>query len=421
MASVLFVHQSFPAQFEHLAKSLAACGHYDVHSMGLIHKSHPVAGVCHHPYQMLCAPSSTLPLASAQELSIIMAASALRCASHLKKNGLEVDLIIAHASWGEATFLKQVWPKCKILLYLEYYHTLHGGELGNVPDFMSDSAAELQAHAKNANLLLNLQNADHCLTPTPFQKRLIPAEYHCKTTVIHDGIRSEAAKPLDVENKRSLLEIRNLKLSLDGKKLITYVSRTLEPMRGFHTLMRCLPYLMSQEIAAHVVIVGSKLGHGYSGRRSDGRTWLEAMTDEIDLYDSPWKDRVSIVGEIPYSDYLLLLQHSDCHVYLTYPFVASWSLLEAMSVACPIVASNTPPVSDFITDGYNGRLVDLYDHQDLANTIIETITNVDDSTSMGRAARHIIDRNYSLRTCLPKQLDLIAQMLSGCNNHCNAC
>jgi glycosyltransferase involved in cell wall biosynthesis len=152
-----------------------------------------------------------------------------------------------------------------------------------------------------------------------------------------------------------------------------------------------------------VVVGGDEVSYG---RKPPKGTWREKMLAEVG--DSLDRSRVHFVGKLPYAQFLTLLQISSVHIYLTVPFVLSWSLLEAMSSGCLIVASNTPPVREVMDDGVNGLLVDFSSPAALAERVDEALTNREGLRKVRERARQTVIERYDLATvCLPQQLALI--------------
>jgi len=188
-------------------------------------------------------------------------------------------------------------------------------------------------------------------------------------------------------------------------EVITFVNRNLEPYRGYHVFMRALPKLLKARPQARVVIVGGD-GVSYGSKPPQGKTWKQIYIDEVrgQISDADWA-RVHFVGTLPYDAFTSLLQVSRLHIYLTYPFVLSWSLLETMSVQGAILASDTAPVRELITDGETGALVDFFDGDALVARASALLDDPETCARMGRAARAHVVKHYDLETvCMPQQL-----------------
>jgi glycosyltransferase involved in cell wall biosynthesis len=237
---------------------------------------------------------------------------------------------------------------------------------------------------------------------------MVPARYRDRITVIHDGIDTERVKP----NPHVKLGLAKSGLTLrPGDEVITFVNRNMEPYRGFHVFMRALPEIQKRRPNAVVLIVGGD-DISYGKRLPPGETWRQRMLAEVgDRLDM---QRVRFVGRIPYNDFAAMLQVSAVHVYLTYPFVLSWSMLEAMSAGCLVVGSSTPPVEEVISDGVNGLLVDFFSPQGIAEAIDRVLTHPDRMADVRRRARQTVIERYDLRqVCLPRHIALVDAVVAG--------
>jgi glycosyltransferase involved in cell wall biosynthesis len=378
---VLFVHQNFPGQYLHLAAALAARG--DEVSALAIERQKPPPGVRVLFYKPQRGSSSGIhPWVSDIETKVIRGEAAAQATLALRDQGFTPDVICAHPGWGEALFLKDVFPDTPMLSFIEFYYTTDGADFGFDPEFADDDLpARCRLRMKNANSLLNLDIADWCVTPTEWQRSTVPARYRDRMTVIHDGIDTERVKP----NPHVKLGLAKSGLTLrPGDEVITFVNRNMEPYRGFHVFMRALPEIQKRRPNAVVLIVGGD-DISYGKRLPPGETWRQRMLAEVgDRLDM---QRVRFVGRIPYNDFAAMLQVSAVHVYLTYPFVLSWSMLEAMSAGCLVVGSSTPPVEEVISDGVNGLLVDFFSPQGIAEAIDRVLTHPDQTGAGWRSPR----------------------------------
>jgi glycosyltransferase involved in cell wall biosynthesis len=404
---ILFVHQNFPGQFLHLAPALAARGHQVV-ALG-INRSQPLPGIQTLQYKVSAPAPEVAPHPWLRDLNtkVIRGQAAWNAARELDRQGFRPDLIIAHPGWGESLFLKDVWPAARLGIYCEFYYLVQGGDVNFDPEFQEsqpDQACRLRL--KNANFELHFPIADGGLSPTQWQRSVFPEPFRSRITVMHDGIDTERLRPNPSAQLRIKSRFGEVELN-QGDEIITFVNRNLEPYRGYHTFMRALPDLLRQRPNARVLIVGgdevsygSPPGPGEDGRP---RRWKDVFLNEVkaqlDL------SRIHFLGRIPYARFVTLLQLSTVHIYLTYPFVLSWSLLEAMSVGCAIVASDTKPVREAIQPDKTGQLVDFFDSEGLVATVVRLIQNPQERTRLGRAAREHAVQTYDLKqVCLPGQI-----------------
>ena len=325
----------------------------------------------------------------------------IRALAEHKKAGLEPDVILSHPGWGDAFFVRDYFPGAKVIGYFEYYYQARGADVGFDPEFPSALNDIFRLHAQNATQLLALQSCDHGICPTEWQRSVFPSEYSDKLAVHHEGIDTDVAKP-DAAAMFSLPDGRQLTRE---NEVLTYVSRGLEPYRGFHIFMRALPRILRERPECQVLIIGEdKTTYGRAPR--DGGTWKAWMQRELGT-SLDWS-RVHFTGRLAYPDFLSALQISSAHVYLTYPFVLSWSMLEAMSCGCAIVASDTAPVREFVQDGVHAQLFPFRDHQRLADLVIETLRAPSSQASLRQAARQqILDRLDFKTVSLPAYLKLL--------------
>ena len=406
---ILFIHQNFPGQFKFLAPALVQQGHEVVAMIMQKIDLEVWQGIKLVSY--LPSRSSTPnihPWVSDFETKTIRGEACYRAARKLRNAGFMPDVIIAHPGWGESLFLKDVWPESKLGIYCEFYYHAQGADVGFDPEFPNKDDSEIcRLRLKNLNHLLHFEVADAGISPTYWQASTFPADFKSKITVIHDGIDTQAVAPNS-----------SVKLTLNGNvtltkqdEVITFVNRNLEPYRGYHIFMRALPALLKKRPNAIVLIVGGD-DVSYGARPDDGKKWKDIFIDEMRpaISIADWQ-RVHFLGTIPYESFIPLLQLSTVHVYLTYPFVLSWSLLEAMSVGCAIVASDTQPLHEAIVHDKTGRLVDFFDHQALAKEICQLLDNAKLRAKLGKNARAFAIKHYDLQTiCLPNQLAWVNQL-----------
>jgi glycosyltransferase involved in cell wall biosynthesis len=316
---------------------------------------------------------------------------------------------VAHPGWGEAMFLRDVWPQARIGLYCELYHLSDPDHLGFDPEFMPrvDQVERLRIRMKNLNNLIHQPLCDMGISPTRFQADTFPAAYRDRISVIHDGIDTDHLTP-DPAARFDLADGRTL---TRNDEVITFVNRNLEPYRGYHVFMRALPDLLARRPQAQILVVGGDQV-SYGAKPPNGQTWKQIFIDEVRgrIPDEDWS-RVHFLGRIPYDRFVTLLQVSRVHLYLTYPFVLSWSLFEAMSVGAAIVASDTAPVREAVRDGETGFLVDFFDGRALVDRACALLDDPDLRQRFGQAARSHVRGKYDLsRICLPQQLDWIERL-----------
>lgn len=398
---ILFIHQNFPGQFPHLAPALAARGH---HVLALTDQGNnrpsPVRVVKYaRPRQV----EGGHPLGRVYSEMAQRGWLAARAARAMRdRHGYTPDVILGHSGWGETLFLREIWPDAKLLVYAELMYRTRGHDVGFDPEIIPDSDhSRIRTVARSAHLIQGLVQADAGLAPTRYQADSFPPELRTKLTVIHDGIDTDRVRP----DPAASLTLPDGSVLRAGDEVLSYVSRSLEPYRGFHTLMRALPRVLAERPRAQVVLIGAE-GTSYGGKPQDAASWKQKLLAE--LGDRLPLDRVHFLGRVPYATYLSLLQVARVHCYLTYPFVLSWSLTEAMAAGCQIVASDTEPVRELIHDGEQGRLVPFHDREALETALIRGLSGDPEAARLGAAARQVILDGYDLRRhSLPRLIEWV--------------
>jgi len=405
--NMLFIHQSFPGQFKFLAPALVAQGHQVVAMTMQKVNATEWQGVKLVPYSASRGTTPNVhPWVSDFETKTIRGEACFRAALRLKDDGFRPDVIIAHPGWGESLFLKDVWPNARLGIYCEFYYHPHGADVGFDLEFPAQDPGEVcRLRLKNLNNLLHFEAVDAGISPTHWQASTFPEPFRSKITVVHDGIDTVAVAP----NPNVSLTLNGSIILTKAEEVITFVSRNLEPYRGYHIFMRALPELLKRRPSAHVLIVGGD-DVSYGARPEGDQKWKDIFASEVrpQISDADWA-RVHFLGNIPYQHFIPLLQLSTVHAYLTYPFVLSWSLLEAMSVGCAIVASDTQPLREAIQHNDTGRLVDFFDVPGLANEVCMLLDDPVARIRLAANARAFAQANYDLKTvCLPRQLAWVA-------------
>jgi glycosyltransferase involved in cell wall biosynthesis len=395
---ILFIHKDFPGQFRHIVRHLADTGNQVV-GIGQ-HCESGFESIRFYPYDASSFQSLAHPLAQEFDLAVQVGRTVADLCHTLKESGFTPDVVVGHTGWGETLFVKDVWPAIPVLGYFEFYYHLHGSDIDFDPEFHPSTDVAMRLRTRNAINLMALDAADQGLTPTRWQQQRYPARYQDKISVVHEGIDTDMVSP----NPSARLHLAG-GLSLGtGDLTITYCARNLEPYRGFHTFMRALPRILERLPKARVLIVGDDQV-SYGPAPEDGSSWRERLTAELD--GSMNFDRVHFLGWLPYRSYLTVLQISTVHIYLTYPFILSWSLLEALSAGCLVVGSRTGPVEEVITDGTNGYLVDFFDVEALATRIVEAV-ETNDRHRLRTAARTSVVKRFDLsRVSLPRYLETL--------------
>lgn len=391
---VLFIHQNFPGQFRHVAVALAKQSENEIVALTDSVNKQALAGVALGRYTAPPPPPPGLSRAGATLANRFRRGEVVAGALiELRRRGFLPDVIVGHPGWGELMLAKEIFPSTRLIAHAEFYYTAEGADVGFDPEF-PDVTDELRVglKAKNLPLLAALADCDAAVAPTRWQASRFPAVFEPKIKTIHEGIRTDVVKP----DARATYEhgLGGASLSANDE-VITFVNRNLEPLRGYHILMRALPIILAARPEARVVIVGGD-GVSYGARPPEGTTWKERFLGEI--RDRLPADRIHFVGQIPYPAFVSLMQVSRLHVYATYPFVLSWSMLEAMSSGALVLGSATPPVTEMIEHGRNGLLYDFFDTEGLARQAIEALAEPGRFTAMRGEARRTIVERYDLAT-----------------------
>jgi glycosyltransferase involved in cell wall biosynthesis len=399
--NILFVHNNFPAQFRHIAAALAQDDNNTVVAIGSIH-SRSVKGVKLHKYALSRVDlSHTHPFARRFDIESHRAEQVLYSLSAILAGGFVPDVIVAHPGWGETLPLRSIFPKARIVLYCEFFYGTEGRDVGFDPEFPQMGAdGNVSVNLKNAATLLALADCDVGVSPTEWQRSTFPLEYQKKIKVIHEGVDTTHVAP----NPDAVFRLDARRSLSADNDVITFVARNIEPLRGYHVFMRALPRIMRELPHVEIVVIGSE--HSYYGSSPPaGSTWQSIFLHEVEAQIDP--KRIHFTGRLPHDAYLSALQVSSAHVYLTYPFVLSWSFIESLSVGCMVVGSDTAPVREVI-DGQNGILVPFFDSEQIAENIVDAVQHPRKFDNMRAAARQTAVERFDLeKVCLPSMIDAI--------------
>ncbi len=401
---ILFIHQNCPGQYKHLAPLLASRPENEVVFISRARKPN-VPGVKKVEYRLKRRPKqSTHHYVRNLESGVLYGQAVARAAMSLKAQGFVPDVVCAHPGWGESLFIKDVYPSARLLNYYEFYYRASGSDVGFDPEETVSMNDCCRVRTKNANQLLGLVAADWGISPTRWQLSQYPGEFHHKMSVIHDGIDIGVAIP----KPDAQFTLPSGKTLTKGDEVVTYVARNLEPYRGFPTFMRAVEEICKRRPHCQVLVLGAD-GVSYGKRLAEGKTYRQQMLAEVTI--DP--ERVHFLGRVAYDSFINALQVSSAHVYLTYPFVLSWSMLEAMSAGCVVVGSDTAPVTEVLKDGENGLLVDFFSPVAVADRVDEILDHEDRMAEMGGRARQTILERYELQACLHRQVRLIEELAAG--------
>ncbi|QHO73909.1 glycosyl transferase family 1 [Bradyrhizobium sp. CCBAU 051011] len=407
---ILFVHNNFPAQYRNIAAALAREPSFEVVAVGAS-TARSMLSVRLTRYALPDADvSGTHPFARRFDVECRRAEQVLYTLSSLVTSGFAPDMILAHPGWGETLPLRTMFPKARLVVYCEFFYGAEGRDVGFDPEFpMPGLDGHMGLQLKNATTLLALEDCEVGISPTKWQQSTFPTRYQDKINVIHEGVDTARMRP----NSQARLALPNGQHLRPSDEVVTFVARNLEPLRGYHIFMRALPETLKRRPNAQIIIIGRD-GVSYGLPPPAGETWKSRFLDEVrDRLDL---SRVHFMGGVSYEILIAALQVSSAHVYFTYPFVLSWSMLEAMSAGCLVIGSDTAPVREVITSGENGLLVPFFAVDELAGRIVEALEQpAKFSPLRDRARRHVIYHYDAEQVCVPRMrrlLDLRADSAS---------
>lgn len=409
--NILLIHQGLPAQFKHLIPALSLKGH-KLWAISKKRKQNEIPGeINYYSYSIHRGNSDTThSFCSEFESKTIRAEAVAKTALELKGKGFAPDLILGHPGWGEMLFLGDIWPNAPQMHYVEFFYGVEGTDDdfdGGLP-IKRTWIQRATARMKNAHNLSNLNQMKLGITPTKFQHSLLPDWASSRTKVVHDGINTDWLMP----NSRASINIparENLPLGIKlnhGDPVVTFINRTFEPYRGIHIFMEAIAGLQLIHPTAHTILVGQDTAKtSYGAPRIDGIGWLSALKQKFGKKLN-WST-IHPLGLVSHETLRKVYQVSAAHTYLSYPFVLSWSLLEAMSCGTNIIGSDTAPVREVITHGQNGLLVPFQDPNRLTKTLDYTLRNRHKLRPLRDNARKTILESYRLEDCVRKQIELV--------------
>jgi glycosyltransferase involved in cell wall biosynthesis len=404
----LFLHQNFPGQYRQLAAHLAARRGDQVHFV-----TQPNPNTLEHVHKVTYPKDARGPVnchiySAELDRAIATGAAAADACRRLRDEGLRPDLIVGHSGWGETLFVKDVFPDVPVLANFEFFYHSRGVDVDFDPEFASLFNEPALLRSRNGISLMAFQSADWGHSATRWQRDLHPPDMRPRISVLHEGVDTTVVRPDPNATFRLPGTDRTLTCN---DEVLTYVARNLEPYRGFHAFMRALPHVMKRRKQLQVVVLGGD-EVSYSSPPPPGKTYRQLMLEE--LGDSIDMSRLHFLGQLPYESYLRLLQISSAHVYLTYPFVLSWSFAEALACGCVVIGSSTPPVLEFLHDGGNGLTVDFFDSRQLAERIGEALAQPGKMRRLRAAARATAQEQFDFnKVALPRWLALFDDLVAG--------
>jgi glycosyltransferase involved in cell wall biosynthesis len=396
---ILFVHDNFPAQFGVVGAWLARRG-WEVTFATAREDAEPPPRTRLFRYKAHREPTrETHPYAQALDKAAITAQAFARGAFPLRRQGYRPDVVMAHSGWGAGMFAKDIFPEAACVPYFEWWYNHPAPDaafLARGDDRPEDTIeTPLLQRSRNAPILMDLSGADAALCPTRFQAAQFPDWLGARLTVMHDGVDTALHAPR-ADARADTLD----GLVPEGAEVVTYATRGMEPQRGFPQFVRALPRIFAARPNAHVVIAGENRV-AYGGARDRAVDWKAKLLAEV----APDPSRVHFVGRLSRSAYVRVLRRSDAHVYLTAPFVLSWSMMEAMAIGCLLVASDTEPVREMATHGETAILTDFFDETALAERIVEALAEPGRFAPMRAAARAFIVDGFDAETVYARKAD----------------
>ena len=377
---ILFVHQNFPGQFPHIADALVARGDKVAAIGGPTATERPGIKLVRWANNR-GSTTGIFNAATRAEADLIRAQAAAGAAVELRKAGFVPDVIIGHPGWGETIHLKDLFPEARLILFGEFYYKYIGGDVNFDREYETPTLeGAMRTNGKNATQALAYTMADRIISPTAFQASTYPSIFQPRITVLHEGLDLSQARA----NPDARIELPNGRVLDRSTPVITFINRNFERLRGFHIFMRALPAFLDAVPEAQVIAIGAD-GAGYGSTPSDGRQWRHTMLAE--LGDRLDRDRLHFVGRVDHARMIDILSIGAAHVYYTYPFTLSWSLVEAMACECLILGSDTAPVRDAVTPEEDGVLLDFFDVEALSRAMIDAVRNPERYAAMRRQAR----------------------------------
>ena len=401
---LLFVHQNFPAQFGHVAHYLAERHGY---RCTFVSERPPAreGGVERIQYRIQGGATQQNHYCSRTFENAVWHSHAVFEALKARPD-IQPDLIVGHSGFGSTLFLRELYS-CPIINYFEYFYRPVNSDMDFRPDFPCSELDRLRARARNAMLLLDLENCDRGYSPTHWQRERLPREFRDKVRVIFDGIDTQLWHP----GAHPSGEPRRLgnHTFADDVRVVTYATRGMESMRGFDIFMKMAKKLCDRRKDVVFLIAGEdRVCYGGDDKVTGKKSFKEWVLSQ-DNYDP---SRFIFLGLVLPPVLAQILAWADLHVYLTVPFVLSWSLMNALACGATVLASDTAPVREMIEHGKNGLLVDFFDVDGFAETANRVLDAPREFKRLGAAGMEMIRSRYSLDVCLPQMMELYEETVS---------
>jgi glycosyltransferase involved in cell wall biosynthesis len=404
---LLFIHPNMPGQYRNLCRVAA-----EDKGNTVVFLTKPTKVTMPHVHKVEYVPQRGATAMmhrylAGSENAVLQGQEVWRACRQLEQaEGFKPDIIIGHPGWGDCLFLKDLWPDVPILGFFEFYYRAQGADVGFDPQDQPTADDLARVRVKNITNLLNLEACDWGVSPTEWQRSVHPAEFHHKISLLHDGIDTQTCRP----DAKASVTLPNGMTFKAGDEVVTYIARNFEPYRGLPTFMQAAERLLKERPNCHIIAIGED-GVSYGKALPKGQTYLGQWKKKVQLDES----RIHFLGRLPYADLVRVMQVSAAHIYLTYPFVLSWSSMEAMATGCLMVASDTAPVREVIQDGKNGLLVDFFSPEQLAERISYALDNQEKLKPLREAARKSMVEHYALDKLMPMHMELIADVAKNGN------
>lgn len=441
---LLFIHQNFPAQYFHIALHYAADPANTVVAVGEaanLRQRQALPGVIYLGYDLPPAAQAsnahTHHYVRRHEMNVRRGQAVARLLAQMREQGFDPDVICVHPDWGEALFIRLIWPQAPILAYAEHYDDPNGPLLDFDPAFPATPDMRCMALAANATRAISFADATHLQTPTRFQWQKLPPVFRAHASLLYDGINTRAFRPdpaaalvlaaqatapargaggeyddaFAAAPLPAWFPMRQTALKLTrAEPVVTFISRTLEPFMGWPAFARAIPLIQAQCPQAHFVIVG-RTSDGYGPPPPNGANWRDLYLEEIrDRADLP---RLHFLGTVTPEVICHVLALSRAHVYLVYPFSLSYSPVEAMSSAAPLVLSDTAPAREIADDGVEALFVDFHSPEAIAEAVLRLLRDPALAARLGQAARARALARYGRDVWLPRWKGVIETLARG--------
>lgn len=408
---VLFIHQAFPAQFGRLALELTNRYGWQC-SFVVRHLSRcptPTAEMLQR-LRIVALPSDPKlagPAPWHKTLGHFLELCSTAYEVVRNRPELRPDLVVSHCGLGPSLFLPEVLD-CPFVHYFDYYLGLPHRDLLYRVDLPAVEFAPFYPRCINARTLLGLADVPHGYTPTEYQRQSFPERFRGGIEVHFDGIDTDLYRPHAPE-PAALAAILGGRTLAAGTRLVTYVARGLESMRGFDLFLRVAERIGRQRSDVLFAVAGDEqIYYGWDPQFTGAASFKQWAMARCDCDPS----RFVFLGQIEPAQLAAVLARSDLHFYLTVPFVLSWSLFNALAAGCVVLASDVESVREVVEPGVTGLVEPLFDIDRLTATALRVLDDPAAFAPLGRAGRALIQERYSLEAAVPALRDFFVRSTS---------